>query len=263
VIYFKYIFWMTTRLLTENRLMNARPLSDRVYKELKQDIFRCVLRPGQAVYEGELAVRYGASKTPIREALNTLRQEGYVQVMPRRGYLIAPISLQDVQQILALRLILEPAASEMAAQRVSPDELRQLRRLAQRSSGPNRSEQFPPDRAFHLAIAEASGNPRLAACIATLLEEVQRVYHLCPTLHEVEKAPPNRHLALVEALMQGNSHLARETMVQAIQDWRAWVIGSLLSSDAELGAPILIGAGAEVPLQTEAGPARAARRVAT
>src|SRR3954453_15973225 len=138
--------------------MTARPLAERVYQELRDDILRCVLRPGQAVYEGELAASYGASKTPIREALNTLRQEGYVQVMPRRGYLIAPISLQDVQQILALRLILEPAAAEMAAQRVSGDELRQLRRLAQRGSGPNRPEQSPPDRDFHLAVAEASGN---------------------------------------------------------------------------------------------------------
>jgi DNA-binding GntR family transcriptional regulator len=241
----------------------ARPLADRVYQELKRDILRCALRPGQAIYEGELAVRYGASKTPIREALNTLRQEGYVQVMPRRGYLITPISLQDVQQILALRLILEPAAAEMAAQRVSGDELRQLRRLAQRSSGPNRPEQSPPDRAFHLAVAEASGNPRLAAYIATLLEEVQRVYHLCPTLHEVDQAPPNRHLTLVEALMKGDPQLARETMVQAIQDWRTWVIGSLLSSDAELGAPILIGSGGHAPTPTAAGPARAARQAAT
>jgi DNA-binding GntR family transcriptional regulator len=221
--------------------MTARPLAERVYRELKDDILRCVLRPGQAVYEGELSARYGVSKTPIREALNTLRQEGYVEVMPRRGYLIAPISLQDVQQILALRLILEPAAAELAALRVSGEELRQLRRLAQRSSRTNQAEHSPPDRAFHLAVAEASGNPRLAACIGRLLEEVQRVYYLCPTLDEVDKAPPNRHLALVEALMKGDPQLARETMVQAIQDRRTWVLESLLNADVELGGPVLLG----------------------
>lgn len=218
----------------------GRPLAARVYRELKRDVLTCALRPGQAVYEGELAERYGASKTPVREALNTLRQEGYVQVVPRRGYMIAPISIQDVQQILSLRLILEPAAAELAAQRVTGEELRQLRRLARRSSGHHRPAQAAPDRAFHLALAEAAGNPRLATFIAKLLEEVERVYHLCPGLHEVDDAPPNRHLALVEALMKGDAQLAREIMIRAVQDWRTWVMEALLGADAEAWTPILI-----------------------
>lgn len=58
--------------------MSRPPLAERVYEELKRDILSCALRPSQVVYEAELAERYGVSKTPIREALNTLRQEGYV-----------------------------------------------------------------------------------------------------------------------------------------------------------------------------------------
>jgi DNA-binding GntR family transcriptional regulator len=103
--------------------MGGPLLAGRVYEQLKRDILSCVLRPSQAVYEAELAQRYGVSKTPIREALNTLRREGYVHVVPRRGYIVAPISIQDVQQILSLRLIpaADPGAVGSGARRPARD----------------------------------------------------------------------------------------------------------------------------------------------
>src|SRR5438445_603484 len=109
---------------------DGRSLTARVYQDLKRDIMTCALRPGAEVYEGQLAERYGVSKTPIREALNTLRQEGYVRVLPRRGYVVAPVSVEDVQEVFHVRLLLEPSAAELAAQRVSGEQLVELRRLA-------------------------------------------------------------------------------------------------------------------------------------
>src|SRR5215216_7910700 len=144
-------------------------LTARVYAALKHDIITCQLRPGQQVVEQQLAERYGASKTPIREALNTLRQEGYVEVVPRRAYVIAPVSVQDVQHIFHVRLLLEPSAAELAAQRVSGEQLAELRRLAQHRSNQSRSERMAANRTFHLAVAEASGNARLVAFIGRLL----------------------------------------------------------------------------------------------
>src|SRR6266513_2300118 len=128
------------------RAAAARSLTARVYNDLKRDILHCTLRPGQDVYEGQLAERYGVSKTPIREALNTLRQEGYVQVMPRRGYRISPVSVQDVQHIFHVRLLLEPSAAELAAQRISGEQLVELRRLAQHRSNQGRSERMAANR---------------------------------------------------------------------------------------------------------------------
>ena len=165
-------------VLLARQAKGSRSLTSRIYKALKQDILHCELRPGQDVYEGQLAERYGVSKTPIREALNTLRQEGYVQVMPRRGYRISPVSVQDVQHIFHVRLLLEPSAAELAAQRISGEQLAELRRLAQHRSGQSRSERMATNRPFHLAVAEASGNPRLATFIGRLLEDVERLYHL-------------------------------------------------------------------------------------
>jgi len=210
----------------------SRSLTARVYQDLKRDIIRCALRPGQDVYEGQLAERYGVSKTPIREALNTLRQEGYVQVMPRRGYRISPVSVQDVQHIFHVRLLLEPSAAELAAQRVSGPQLAELRRLAQHRPGQSQSEHMISNRDFHLAIAEASGNPRLVTFIGRLLEDVERLYHLGIEFNTSDASHGDHHQGLVEALMKGDPHLAREMMADAVQASRQRVMESLIGSKA-------------------------------
>lgn len=217
--------------------MAQRSLTARVYQELKRDIIHCEFRPGQAVYEGELAERYNVSKTPIREALSTLRQEGYLQVVPRRGYIISPISVQDVQNILYVRLLLEPAAAELAAQRVTGEQLQELRRLAQ-SDAAGRNWRPGVNRSFHLALAEASGNAKLAEFIARLLEEVERLYYLGVDLGAEETDHPTYHLALLDALMKGDHHLARDIMTQSVQASRKRILEAFIPSDA--GAPPLL-----------------------
>lgn len=222
----------------------TRSVGARVYHELKRDIISCVLRPGQEVFEGQLAERYGASKTPVREALNTLRQEGYVQVVARRGYVIAPVSIQDVQHIFHVRLLLEPSAAELAAQRVTGQQLAELRRLAQ-PHGSARSNGHVANRSFHLAVAEASGNPRLVAFIGKLLEEVERLYHLGLDFAPAQDDQANYHRALVDALMQGDHHVARDIMSEAVQTSRRRVMEALIGSDSRGQALVVIeGRGA-------------------
>jgi DNA-binding GntR family transcriptional regulator len=232
-------------------------LGPRVYSEIKRDILTCVLRPSQVVYEAELAQHYGVSKTPIREALHALQQEGYVDIVPRRGYIVAPVSIHDVQQVLNLRLILEPAAAELASQQATPQQIRQLRRLAQRTDGQRSGGLFVVDRAFHLAVAEASGNARLAQCVAKLLEEIERLYNLCESLRGASRPGRNRHVQLVDAIAAGDAQLARETMVETVQESRLRVLEALLGGDTQVRAPVLISSapgGAAHPLTCEQAP---------
>lgn len=247
-------------IVADHVTAGGRSVSARVYRELKNDIITCALRPGAHVFEGQLAERYRCSKTPVREALNTLQQEGYVQVIPRRGYVIAPVSVQDIQQIFAARILLEPAAAELAAQRITGEELRRLSQLAKPRKARNPDEMRAANRAFHLAIAEASGNRRLASFIGMLLEEVQRIYHLGLQLGEVMGREGNGHLALITALMKGDHHFAREIMAESIQATRTQMMQALIGSApvSALEAPLSRGAAATVPRT-----GKAARRVAS
>ena len=105
---------MLTRIL---RLKRGRstPLRSQVTEILRDAILSGQLAPGSVLVERELAERLGVSKTPVREALSLLDHEGLVQTVPRKGYFVSPITVQDVHNYFGLRLILECASAEMAA----------------------------------------------------------------------------------------------------------------------------------------------------
>src|SRR5512138_2118092 len=86
-----------------------------IFHELRQDILACRLAPGAELREGELAERFSVSKSPVRDALSRLVQEGLVHVMPRQGYRVAPISLRDARDMFAYRAVLEGACARIAA----------------------------------------------------------------------------------------------------------------------------------------------------
>ena len=86
-------------------------LAGQVYEAIKKDIISCALRPGQQIAQQQLAERYGAGITPVREALPKLTREGLVLTIPRFGYLVTTITISDVAEIFELRAILESAAA--------------------------------------------------------------------------------------------------------------------------------------------------------
>jgi DNA-binding GntR family transcriptional regulator len=212
----------------------AGSLARRAYDALKQDILVCELAPGAQIFEGELAARYGTSKTPVREALNLLGQEGLVQVLPRRGYLVAPVTLRDVPEVFQLRLLLESAAAELAAEHITEEGLRQLKALVGvRYTYRDRASYarfLRANREFHVAVAEASGNGRLAAFVAKLLEDMERILHLGLDLRDSADEMATEHQELVDALLKGDADLAGRVVTEQLQNSRKRVLEALVSS---------------------------------
>lgn len=215
-------------------------LGEQTYEALKEDILLCRLEPGAFVTESDLASRYGVSKTPIREALNLLGRDGFVQSVPRRGTLIKPITLADVRQTYLLRSFLEPPAAELAAKagdRSMVVELESLletiRRPPQRGKTDDghhrlRSDQLRRHRTFHVGIAEASGIPRLARMVNSLHEEVERFMNSAPELGlsiEFGKADGE----LLDAVIEGDPARAREVAAKSIEMSRDHLLETYLS----------------------------------
>ncbi|HEX9550593.1 MAG TPA: GntR family transcriptional regulator [Candidatus Limnocylindrales bacterium] len=207
-------------------------LAQQAYATLKRDIISCALRPGDLVVESELAARYGMSKTPIREALNLLRNEGFVQILPRRGTLIRPIDVQDVQHTFFLRMLIEPEAAALAATRATGAQLKHLTELVE-NGGPDRDQarsqaaRLSRNRLFHAALAEASGIPRLVAIVSSLHEEVERFYN-SERLRASGDPTGAHHHALLEAIVTGDSERARQLMTESIKASRQHLIELLL-----------------------------------
>lgn len=104
--------------------------ADRIIEALKRDLITGVLEPGTLIIEAQVGARFGVSKTPAREALLRLAEIGLIEVMPGRGYVVTKLSWQQIKDLFELRLHFECTAVELAAQRASPAETADLKRLA-------------------------------------------------------------------------------------------------------------------------------------
>ena len=190
----------------------------RADRRIKRDIIRCVLPPASEVTEGDLCDRYTLGKASVRTALARLGQEGLLKAMPRRGHVIAPITLGDVSDVFDLRMILEPAAIRLAIERADDAVLKSLVDLSlpgeqpHRESGDFVSANLQINRRFHVRIAEASGSQRLVTLTAQLLDAVERVFYLWisiqPSVDQKLDTEYREHADIARALSQRNTDLA-------------------------------------------------------
>lgn len=216
-----------TSLPPSRQLRPHAPLSRRastVYRALKQDLITGKIRPGGMVHEVKLAGRFRMSKSPVRDALSLLRAEGYVNVLPRRGYVATHVGLDEVQEVFALRALLEGEAAARAAQRDAArlaNRLQALEAEAQEAYRAGRPGVYvEANRRFHLTIADAAGSPLLAKWIAHLLERAERIIWL-----GVARRPHSEEIyqetdALVAAVRSGRPEEARRAMVFHVENMR-------------------------------------------
>jgi DNA-binding GntR family transcriptional regulator len=206
------------------------PLGEAAYRHLKEMILTCELRPGEAVSEPKLSVRLGVTKASVRMALARLGQEGLLRAVPRLGHVVAALTMQDVQDIYAIRLMLEPRAARLAAARISNAELDRLEELADvaYSAGDRVSENrfLISNRAFHVALAHASGNERLARVIEKLHDDVARILAICTARRTVDWQ--HGHQKILNALRKHDGAAAETIQRSELEKSSRLVTGSLL-----------------------------------
>lgn len=155
------------------------PLREVVFRTLRQAILKGELKPGERLLELHLADRLGVSRTPIREAIRMLELEGLVLMIPRRGAEVAKISHKNLQDTLEVRGALEELATDLACQRISDEELRELSAAEDHfqkvvKNGGSEIEIAEADEAYHDIIYKASGNEKLVQMINNLREQMYR-----------------------------------------------------------------------------------------
>ena len=154
------------------------PLRDVVFNTLRQAILTGELRPGERLMEIHLADRLGVSRTPIREAIRKLELEGLVTMIPRRGAEVAQITEKSMNDVLEVRRAVDALCVELACERITKEELEQLRQACDRfeeavGTG-DVKEIAQADVALHEIIVQATGNQRLVQLVNTLSEQMYR-----------------------------------------------------------------------------------------
>jgi DNA-binding GntR family transcriptional regulator len=183
----------------------------------------------------------------VRVALTRLSHDGLVRAIPRRGYRVVPVTLQDIQDVFELRLMLEPAAARMAAGKVNTQQLRTYDEVCSSGYLPgdakSTSRFLEANKAFHVAIAQATGNARLSAAIEHLLDEMTRLLHLGLGLRKGSQETLHEHKSLVKALARGDGETAERICREQIEAARGMVLSAILTSRSVMNLAL----GAERP----------------
>lgn len=193
--------------MTDNLTLNMDaylPLRDVVFNTLREAILKGELKPGERLMELQLASKLGVSRTPIREAIRMLEQEGLAVTIPRKGAEVAKMTLKDMEDVLEVREALDELSAKIACSKISDEQLQNLKKIRdefkQSLDCGDVKKIAEEDVRFHDAIYEATDNAKLVAMTNNIREQMYR-YRV-----EYLKNPDNypvliaEHDAIVSAL---------------------------------------------------------------
>lgn len=156
------------------------PLRRLVSDELRRLVITGELLPGTRIVEDRLAARLGVSRNPVREALQALAAEGFVDILPRRGAIVAQVTQAEAEDLFDVRAALEPLAARLAARRsdaAGHARLREVLERARRATDAGELDVLAAcNTAFHSLIVELSGNDYLELLVAPMALRVQWVF---------------------------------------------------------------------------------------
>ncbi|MBQ2678778.1 MAG: GntR family transcriptional regulator [Firmicutes bacterium] len=201
---------------------NYLPLREIVYNTLREAILNGKLQSEERLMENQLAQRLGVSRTPIREALRMLAQENLVGIVPRKGAQVLKMSEKDVKDILEVRASLETLAVELAAIRITDEEVASLKKIHKNFVKAVNSAEFSDmadlDANFHDVIFRASKNDKLLSIVNNLKIQLYR-YRLAYLKYTEDnrKLAVKQHNELIKAIENHDSAKAKEVAAKHIK----------------------------------------------
>ena len=191
--------------------------AERAYKAIRKDLIEFKIRPEQRINEVQFAKSLELSRTPIREALNRLASEGFVLFQPNKGFFFRGLDIGDLLDLFEMRAIIEKAAFALLCARADDQGLWQLgafwTEAKVRYGVGDRDEILDLDEAFHVSMAELSGNPEIVRQLRALNARIRFVRRM-QIEHSPKDALLESHSALVDAALRRDC----EGGMQLLQD---------------------------------------------
>lgn len=216
----------------KSKIKGVENLSARVYHEIKALILRNQIMPGQKLQHQDLSDRLGVSRTPVREALTRLVQEGYVSLLPNRGFICKEINLQEAEELYDLREALEAFAVEKAVQKVDDNVLERLRQKMELYGRDIQKrftrERLVYDQELHLEIAEIAGNETMTKTLRQVFERIV-LKRKTDGLYDQGRglSAHQEHLRLLEAMAKRDADKAVRIVREHIREGKRNVLDDL------------------------------------
>lgn len=208
--------------MTSKTKPKEQHLHNSVYRKLKDQIINFVLKPGEKLRDRQLALQLGVSRTPVREALNRLVQEGFVRQTPGQGYFVKEITIKEIEDLYEVREALETLAAQLAVHNINTSQIKRLsdtlkrhKRLIQNGSF---KSSLLEEANFHKTIALSSGNKYLYEIISNIFDKII-TYRGIGTLNlQRRKAACQQHEAIFNALKERNAQKLKKILAEHISE---------------------------------------------
>jgi DNA-binding GntR family transcriptional regulator len=225
-----------TEVVTQHSFAGVvRPplIEELVLAKLRFAIVTAQLKPGEPLAEEEFAKRFGVSRTPVRQALRALASENLVTFVPRRGAVVAALSVDELKELFLLRSLLESQAARIGAERSNSQWTTAIRMLVSEMEA---ATQDPPtwleaDRKFHMTIYQASGLPRLTAIIGTLRDDAERYIRTYINLPDNIQTSNVKHQLILEAFAAANGKRCEQYTLDHLHEVEASFERALQSAE--------------------------------
>ncbi|MFJ3667141.1 GntR family transcriptional regulator [Streptomyces sp. NPDC090106] len=184
-----------------------------MYRQVRQDLIDGTIDPGSLLLETALGSRYGVSRTPVREALNRLEQDGLVERVPR-GYRVPVITAEDILELYEARIALEATAASAAALRRTDLDLARITHHHERlMEATGTEEAADASAAFHKAVWHAGHNAIVFGLLDRLITQM-RLFDRAPTVEPAKRELTHEeHARLIDAIRDHDADAARREVV--------------------------------------------------
>ncbi len=206
------------------RARRAPSLRERAYEAIKHRITTCQYRPGEYLNEVGVAKALKLGRTPVHQALTRLMLEGMLDVLPRKGAIVKAISLDEVQEIIQVRLTNEGFCARLAAQRASERDVAELADVVERSRSAAADGDIERlmllDREFHRALARSARNSVLAQILGQLHDRSLRFWFVSLTDRDHHLSVIDEHRGIAEAVRAHDPDAAEAAIRAHIQSFQ-------------------------------------------
>ncbi len=220
------------------KIEEPKLLSEDIAESIKKAIIRGKFKPGEKISEGELAESMGTSRTPLREAFRKLENEGFIEIIPRKGAVVTEIYPEEASDLYQIKSVLEGLAAKLAMSRITEKEIDKLEKINEDLKSlidKNDIEMFyKTHQRFHEVFVKSCGNDRLIQMVRNLNDHFKRYGIVSLTLPGQFENATRQHAEIVEAFRQGDEKQVEAKVRKNVMTGGRVLVDHLSRSRSEL-----------------------------
>jgi DNA-binding GntR family transcriptional regulator len=217
-------------LLVPDGLTDIKPIREIIYEHLRQAILNGMIRPGEKLIERDIAAKFNASRTPVRESLRKLESEGFVEYLARKGVVVRGFDIGQIQETFKLRKVLECLAIRNAIANITEAQIIELKQIVERLERAEKVDSELTAKELHEfddLIVDAAHMPILKGFLQTLKESLQRYSKLNLSKLPRRTDAVREHKEILQAIMDSDADRAEVLVCTHVENSREELLKSM------------------------------------